>query len=428
MKQTSLRNSVFLIALLLLLIPGYSCSLYKISYKGKTMFGSNCDAYWTTTKIWFEPSEKSGEYGAAFIGSRMNSEGNYAPQTGMNEEGLAFTRNAVETPLKELRNNPTKTSITNESDYLRNILKKCKTVVEAKQFIEGYNFNYFSNDVFVYVDKSGSYLIVEPDTLYIASENTFALANFCPSTTDLSKVNKARYLKGKAILVEGIDTSINYCRALSDSMHVCRKWKGDGTLYTNIFNIQDGLIYLYFYHDYSHEVRFILKEELDKGKHLLALPSLFPTNKEYEELIHYYTPRNSKWAMESLVFLFLILFVTSLLLLVGLVKKKHPEKGVLISMLASNSILLFFLILVGIRNEYFYMQAPYQGNVFSMLDVASYTPFLVLFMFIYLGYNLILKNNLKVAPKFQRILFWINLILYLICILIFTYWGLYAIY
>jgi len=46
-----------------------------------------------------------------------------------------------------------------------------------------------------------------------------------------------------------MDTSITFYTALSDTMHVCRKKVGDGTLLTSIWNLNDGVTYLYFYHD-----------------------------------------------------------------------------------------------------------------------------------------------------------------------------------
>ena len=42
-----------------------------------------------TPHIWFEKSKGNGEYRAAFTGSRNDGENGYAPQSRMNEMGLA---------------------------------------------------------------------------------------------------------------------------------------------------------------------------------------------------------------------------------------------------------------------------------------------------------------------------------------------------
>ncbi len=68
-----------------------ACSGYKITIGNRTFFGSNHDAWFTTPHIWFETATID-KYGAAFTGARFDGENGYAPQSGMNEMGLAFER------------------------------------------------------------------------------------------------------------------------------------------------------------------------------------------------------------------------------------------------------------------------------------------------------------------------------------------------
>ena len=92
-----------------------------------------------------------------------------------------------------------------------------------------------------------------------------------------------QYVNGTAFLKNKIDSSVAFCTALSDTMHVCRKKHGDGTLLTSISDLNDGFTYLYFYHDYSHRVKINLKEELAKGNHSVEITSLFPPNEEFKK-------------------------------------------------------------------------------------------------------------------------------------------------
>ncbi len=179
----------------------HSCSAYKVTVGGHTLFGVNFDTWTINPKIWFETKG----YGAVFSGANYDNDG-LRPQSGMNEFGLAFGTLATLTPSnrKDFLN---KKQITSRINYLKDILHSCKNVEEVKAYIEQYDHSALQNDVFIYTDKSGKYLIVEPYTLTIGKENKYVLANFCPSTiTDFSTIKQERYINGAAFLKTKIDT------------------------------------------------------------------------------------------------------------------------------------------------------------------------------------------------------------------------------
>jgi hypothetical protein len=252
------KSLSFLIAITLFFAQNsLACSSYKVSVGDKTMVGSNFDAYYLNCQLWFENAKNASEYGAFFTGGRLDGENGIAPQTGMNEFGLTFSRLASAPPEKELLPKTLKKTITNPTNYLKEILHRCKNVEEVKSYISQYDYGFFSEDVFIYVDKSGKYLVVEPDTMVIGSEAKYVLANFCPSQiADLSSVKQDKYQKGVTFLKNKIDTSLTFCTALSDTMHVCREKIGDGTLLTIIRDLDSGNFYLNFYHDYKHQIKF----------------------------------------------------------------------------------------------------------------------------------------------------------------------------
>lgn len=92
---------LFLLALLFTPQDGFSCSMYKITVNGKTIVGCNEDAWRTTPRIWFETANKKYLYGAAFTGSRFDGPNGFAPQSGMNEHGLCYSRLASSINVKE---------------------------------------------------------------------------------------------------------------------------------------------------------------------------------------------------------------------------------------------------------------------------------------------------------------------------------------
>ena len=138
-----------------------ACSLYKITFDGKTMVGCNHDTWFYTPKIWFENTKKPNEFGASFTGARQVGGNRTAPQSGMNEKGLAFSRLVAYYPKKE-NTFPNRLKIGNEVDYLTDILHKCATVKEVKKYIKQYDHSIFIEDIFIYIDSLGEYLIIEP--------------------------------------------------------------------------------------------------------------------------------------------------------------------------------------------------------------------------------------------------------------------------
>jgi len=240
--------------------------MYKLTADGKTMVGCNEDAWRTTSRIWFQNARNPLEYGTAFTGSRVVGQNKYAPQSGMNEVGLVFSRLGSYYPKQNLPLGEKK-EITNEVDFLTDILHNCATVDEVKKYMEQYDHSVFIDDVFMYIDSTGKYLVVEPYNLIIGNDRNYVLSNFCPSITDNQNARRLeRYRNGADYLKSHqANASLDFCRSLSDTMHVCRSRNGDGTLLTSIWDIQKGNINLYFYHDYDSTVQFNLVEELEKG-------------------------------------------------------------------------------------------------------------------------------------------------------------------
>ena len=406
-----------------------ACSIYKITVDGKTMVGCNHDAWLTTPKIWFENAKHKNEYGTVFTGSREVSPNRTTPQSGMNNVGLAFSRLASFYPTKT---NPFKDrlKITNEADYLSEILHKCATVNEVKKHIEQYDHSFFLNDVFIYIDSLGDYLIVEPYKLIEGNNPNYVLANFCPSITDNKQARKLeRYRNGEDFLKTNKSfATIDFCTALSDTMSVCRSRNGDGTLITSIFDTKEKMVSLYFYHNFDTLVQYNLTEELPKGDHTLNLPEIFPKNAEFERLVNFKTPSNTVALRVMLVLIAGLLALISFALFISQLRK---NKTTSLSLKSVVVISLFNLILIAyifalITNQgIFYFDVPYKHPTLSLITASSYTPFLLLISFIPI--IIYTKNRLK-SDKTK---FWIkstlvlNNMVYFILVLGFGYWGLY---
>lgn len=402
-----------------------ACSGYKLTLGNKTIFGSNEDAWRLTPRLWFETASAQNKYGAAFTGSRFDGENGFAPQTGMNEMGLAFERLASYHPKLEKKSG--EKEITNPTIYLKDILHSCKNVEEVKAFIENYDYSFFIEDVFLYADKSGKYLVVEPYSVKIGSDDKYVISNFCPSITSQEKANSlVRYKNGLSFLNNKIDTSLAFCKALSDTMHVCRNKIGDGTLLTSIWDLQTGNFNLFFYHDYSNTVSFNLADELKKGNRIVAIDSLFPKNIEFEKLGRFQIPKNNIIQAVFILFcavLFLFSFIYFLILLINKSQLTITEK----TMIPLSLFLVYYMYVLSGSINVFYFDAPYfdPSNIF--VSMSSYLPFLVLILIFPISiwsFKIVKDKNRTI---FSKLIYVANNLAYIGLIGLFYYWRFYDI-
>lgn len=416
-----------IIGLLVLMIAfkneSAACSGYKITTGKTTVLGSNEDAWRTTPHIWFE--KNNYKYGAAFTGSRYDGENGYAPQSGMNVMGLAFERLASFHPQQTGFKN--RKTIQNPTKYLKEILHNCKNVEEVKAYITQYDHSYFLEDIFFYVDKSGQYLIVEPYKILSGKDPYYVVSNFCPSITTEQKACKlARYKNGSSFLKNNTDTGLEFYTALSDTMHVCRPKIGDGTLLSSIWNLNEGCVNLYFYHNYKSTVKFNLADELNKGDHIIAIDQLFPLNPEFERLKTYKTPKNHAITGFVIVASGGLFLLTSLIFLFILFRKKISSyKSVQFTLIALGLILCFYMMVLIGSVDVFYFPAPYTSPNNLIRSLSSYIPFLIALLIIPLlliNYRIIRNKSWGTFAILLLSLFNLNS---LILIGYFQYWKFY---
>lgn len=279
----------------------------------------------------------------------------------------------------------------------------------------------------------GDYLIVEPYKLIERNEPNYVLANFCPSITDNEQARKMeRYRHGEDFLkTHQVESLLDYCTALSDTMNVCRNRNGDGTLITSIWDTKDKSVNLYFYHSYDTALQFSLTEELAKGDHIMSIPGLFPKNSEFERLVNFKTPSNT---IELRILLVILAGLLAFFPFVLAISKFWKNKFIALSIKSVVIISLLNLILIAyigvlIKNKsIFYFDVPYKHYNSIFISVSSYIPFILLLIF-----TPILIKTIK-RLKSDKTKLWVNTILvsnnliYLFLIVGFAYWGLYNIW
>lgn len=198
-------------------------------------------------------------------------ENNWA-QGGMNEKGFFFDWIFESEESTTWKKDPLK------KDYKGNlsakILAECATVEEALKYYEAYNEPRFKTSFTVLVDSSGQ-------SAFVYWEDNQLIIKKC---------------KGLCVWGFGGEKVVKECKKNKGSMnqkqmiHLLNVAHQKGeypTLYSNLYDLKKGLIYLYYYHNYGEEIVLDLQEELKKGKHNVELKDIFKTQipeKEKEQL------------------------------------------------------------------------------------------------------------------------------------------------
>lgn len=322
--MSQILRSFFIVLLGCSAIVTHACTFFKITKDGRTIVGNNEDAWSINSRVRFV-NGGPGEYGAIYFshfnGSPMRIR---IDQGGMNSEGLVFDGLAV--PAKNLVPGGDLPLI-HFSDLMPIVMRTCATVHEAEALIRKYDTSLLNHAFVILVDRNGDYLIAEGDTLYTGNDAIQAFGNFRMSAcSNLDSVPIQRYQKGRALLAEGAETSLSFGTAVLDRMAARRSGSDErsgisGTLYSNLYDPQNGIVNLYFYHDYATVRSFNVKEELAKGDHEVEMASLFPENADFKKLEAYTTPFHARWLFYALVALLGLAGITALYCCVALLRR-----------------------------------------------------------------------------------------------------------
>ncbi|MBK9481783.1 MAG: hypothetical protein IPO02_07335 [Bacteroidetes bacterium] len=405
----------------------YACSMYKLTIDGKTMVGNNEDSWGMDARIWFEKSTQN-QFGAVYVGYRRNEK----PDGAMNEYGLVF--DAFTMPHKSNIHDKDTTKKDFAYNHLKKIMQQCKTVDEVYIFLNNLNLHIlngsplFNGGMLLFADKSGKYLVVEANKMTLGNDDTFLLANFSVADTkDLSTIKIERYCKGLDFLKnKKVENNLAFCTALSDTMSVHRSKIGDGTLYTTIYDIENGLIHTYFFHDYNRRITFNLKDELAKGNHSLNFDELFPDNTNYHRFVQYKTPQNFKPFFIFILLGGMLFFFSSIYFFIQFLKSlRHQVNFVKLGFTVLN-FALCLLSYVLIRNQsIFYFPSPYYDSHSVIATTASYLPYLLVLIIIPLIlYIFHLFRHMK-WNTFARYLLLVNTLVYILFIGLSIYWKMF---
>ncbi len=283
----------FCCAIMLFPFSGVACSVYKLTKDGKTIVGNNED--WTSPngQFWFEAGTENS-FGTMYMGFLNNF-----AQGAVNEAGLMF--DGFWEPYLAVNNAAGKLDIP-IGEALEHVMQTMTNVEEVKAYLSTVDLTILENGQLVFVDQSGSYLIIEGDEMILGDEEEKAFSNFYYSQINsLQDVELPYFQKGQAFVGATEKTgSLAYC---AEAMgHYAQDAKIAPTQYTTIYDLSTLTIRVHLFHDFENYVEFDLKSELQKGDHRTMIAELFPkTSEGYIHYKKYNNPKNPTLLIEELI-------------------------------------------------------------------------------------------------------------------------------
>ena len=277
-----------------------SCTIFTSSYGDTVLFGNNEDWINPNTYYWVVPTS-GGDYGVVYFGFD-----NFWPQGGINEKGLAFDVNAL--PKAILNPHPELPKVKNPF-YM--FLKKCSTVEEVIDRVKDYSWGSSWRAQVHLADATGDVVVISvgPDgeiafTRKQKGNGYLISTNFNRANPKNGRYPCWRYDTTVAMLEEiqsEDDLTADHFRSILDAVH--QGGPSVNTVYSNIFDLKYGIIYLYHWYQFDEVVKLNVAEEIARAPSPTRIRDLFSqetvdqASNEYLAYQKKITPwKNVSWA------------------------------------------------------------------------------------------------------------------------------------
>jgi hypothetical protein len=280
-----------------------SCTIITASQGDVVLFANNED--WTSpdTYYWTRPGSDQ-TYGAIYFGFD-----NFYPQGGINERGLAFDINGLPSmalnPHRELPGTP--------NNFGAYMLERAATVDEAIALLSGFSWgDSLSGQVHI-ADATGAAAVMsagadgeltftrkDQGDGYLVSTN-FNLAYPENGTLPCWRYDTAtRMLDG---IFEETVLDVEQLRMVLDAVH--QEGPSFNTVYSNIFDLRQGVIYLYHWYQFDEVVVLDVEETLAQDASSDRIRSLFSqsTQDEAAAAHDYYLGLPDRWRNVAQIYL-----------------------------------------------------------------------------------------------------------------------------
>ena len=244
----------------------FACLILFLTDGKEIWVGNHEDWYAVDAEVTFIPGQK-GKFGMVYFD--FKSEG-YA-QGGMNTEGLFF--DGTKTPYAPYPEN----NIKKDCDcYIwTKVLQECATVESAINYIKTYKIPEIEDVHILLADKKGNSAIVGiyegKLQIHHRTGNSQLLTNFNIANPSYGgELPCRRFDTAQQMLLRDSTASLKNLESI-----LSKTTQDELTIYSNIYNLTRGEVYVYHLASSTKKKKFNLKEELKKGRHAMMIDALF---------------------------------------------------------------------------------------------------------------------------------------------------------
>jgi len=278
-----------------------SCTIFTVSDGETVLFGNNEDYTNPKTFYWVVPAGK-GNYGGVYFGFD-----DLQAQGGINEKGLCYDLNAL--PAAKLNKHPERPPfVAKRIGFGAWVLNRCATVEEAIELVKSYSLGSTLKAQIHFADATGDAVIISagPDgelafTRKPPGDGYLVSTNFNRANTENAYSYPCRRYDEAVEMLEKIEQgdglTVDYARSILDAVHV--EGPETNTLYTNIFDLRNGLIYLYYWHQYDEVVTLNVAELLARGSWVRRISDSFSPRTYVRGLAEYVEYRDQSKGNKS---------------------------------------------------------------------------------------------------------------------------------
>ena len=254
---------IFLLTNCLVVTNSYSCTIFYTANNGIILAGNNEDWSDPDTHMWFYPASETTHGWVKFgFGSGF-------PQGGMNDHGLFWDATAgpyLAMPYSE------ENKTLYDGPLMQKVIEESANIAETLEIFNQYYCQDQYKAQYLLGDSSGTSMIVEGDNV-ILNENGFqVLTNFYQSHPDLGGYPCWRY----ETAVDHLENCDSITTWLAGTILSATHQDGNyPTQYSNIYDLKEGIIHLFYYHNYDEFLVINLQDELEKGYKSYTISNIF---------------------------------------------------------------------------------------------------------------------------------------------------------
>ena len=290
-----------------------SCTIFTAFYGDTVLFGNNEDWINPNTYYWVVPSS-GGDYGVVYFGFN-----NFWPQGGINEKGLAYDVNAL--PKAALNPHP---ELPRAENPFYEFLKKCSTVEEVIDLVKNYSWGSSWRAQLHLADATGDAVVISagPDgelafTRKQKGNGYLVSTNFNRANPKNGRYPCWRYDTAVSMLEEiqdEDDLTADYFRSILDAVH--QEGPSVNTVYSNVFDLRNCIIYLYHWHQFDEIVKLNVAEEVARAPSPTRIRDLFSQETVDQASKEYLAYQKKITAWKNVLWAWLLLAAGSLVVLI----------------------------------------------------------------------------------------------------------------